>query len=348
MKTIRILVPGPPWTHPSLPNVAHYIGSTTPKSSPSNYLSAIQALIQAYREEFQAHVVDNTDLDDPRVADVIPLVVNTMGWTKGLGADLMSKIEDLIEPTHIVEVAAAQELGQPPSVHTQTRHRARIYVVESMSSSDKYSPADYRHLSTMSYFHAIFPIPSPGPRKQISAASWNTWPLCSQPPYEVDWAVALDKVTVTGTGSEDVVPAEILRVLNGAVVGLVECEPGTLDLEGTALQSELHIPYMQGSPCPAPSSSTCHGLALIRSVSSLSTHLHVLTPVPPYFFSKCRVLVKGELELPMWGMLDHRGNGGDVAGIQEGKVPFLQWDKGDGVGAERRRVRRNLMRRGQM
>ena len=78
--------------------------------------------------------------------------------------------------------------------------------------------------------------------------------------------------------------------------------------------------------------------------------MHVLTPLPPHLLAKCRIVVKGEMELPIWGMLDFRvdGESGSVAGVEKSKVPYLQWGKGEGIGGERRRVRRNLMRKGQM
>ena len=58
--------------------------------------------------------------------------------------------------------------------------------------------------------------------KQITATSWKTTlPLCSQLPYSVDWQVALDRIIIIGSGAEDVVPAELGCILNGALVCLV-------------------------------------------------------------------------------------------------------------------------------
>ena len=101
----------------------------------------------------------------------------------------------------------------------------------------------------------------------------------------------------------------------------------------------------------------------------------ILARAPP------RVLVKGELEMPVWGLfpfadgaldggsvLDEKGMGnaeykdktsglgtlygGGAKGDQEwsAELPFLQFGPraAGAAGAERRRVRRNLMRRGQM
>ncbi|KAI0059362.1 hypothetical protein BV25DRAFT_1860655 [Artomyces pyxidatus] len=340
---------GPPFTHPTLPHQAHYIGSTSPRSSPSHYLGAIHALMQTYLLDLQfaTSLVDVEESDHPeddRIADVIPLVVNMMGWTKGLGEDLSRKIEAVVEPTDIFELEVPVEATwpttqtEPFAAHSDEATIHRLEAIPPSAQATRFTAADHRTIALMSYFHAVFPSTPPRALQQVSAAAWNTaLPLCAVPPYEVDTNVALDRVVVTGPGSEDVAPTELLRVLNGAVVGLVHSEEASAG-EGTA--------YTQGAAAPDPISSTCVGLALVRGVSP--EHLHVLTPVPPHLLTTARVLVKGELELPVWGMLDFRTENGDVAGVDRARVPYLRWGKGEGVGAERRRVRRNLMRKGQM
>jgi polynucleotide 5'-hydroxyl-kinase GRC3/NOL9 len=243
-----------------------------------------------------------------------------MGWNKGLGADLTRQIQDMVEPTYVFEVEApAFESGWPPAALLPRNdtfvqpNNMKLNVLEPIAApilANNYSPADHRNLSILSYFHAIFPSFQPKTElQQISASSWDTaLPLCARPPYEVDWTQALDKVFLTGSGMEDVVPPEIERVLNGAIVGLVSCEADAIDVDPNP--SNQTIPFTQGASAISPSISTCRGLALVRSVSSNSAHLHVLTPLPSYLLAKCRVLVKGELELPVWGMLDFRSDGG--------------------------------------
>ncbi|KIM42620.1 hypothetical protein M413DRAFT_10152 [Hebeloma cylindrosporum] len=376
---------GPPFTHPTLPNYAHYVGSVTPRSSPSHYLDAVQALIQTYRLDVQNPALETSDNQDPRNADVIPIVVNTMGWTKGLGADLTQRIEIMLEPTDVFDIQAPvrdefpisippipngnmYSAYQPQSTDVMMdRSASRIHVLESISSYSSaagYNAADHRALSILSYFHARFPMDVvPGGFDQVTARSWDvSRPLCAVPPYQIDCTIAFDKIMLTGSGSEDVVEDEIARVLNGAVVAFVSCEPGTVE-RGTP--TSAGIPYTRQQGPPSPESSNCVGIGLIRGISppktddqgQVRTFLHMLTPLPHRLLASARVLVKGEMELPVWGMLDFRnfndGNGvhsGDVAGVPWDKVPFLQWGKApEGVmGAEKRRVRRNLMRRGQM
>ncbi|KAL1680276.1 hypothetical protein EV122DRAFT_288973 [Schizophyllum commune] len=328
---------GPPFTHPTLPYRAHYIGETTPKSSPAHYLAAIEALVETYRLDLQTPALDEDDEEDgdgendsdERITEHIPLIVNTMGWTKGLGGDLLRRVEDIVQPTHVLEFEAA--------------------------AAETFTAADHRTLSILSYFHAEFPEDAQnaeGPSlKQLTVQTWNTArPLVAQLPYEVDVAQAVDAVVLMGAGAEDVPRGEVARVLNGAVVGLVVSEGGVLDVEGedgSAEAPDAPIPYAQGASPPPPSTSHCVGLALVRGVSqTIPPILQLLTCVPPPLLGSARVLVKGSLELPIWGMLDWTDEE-RVAGVERERVPYLQWGKGDGIGAERRRVRRNLMRKAQ-
>ncbi|KAK1217414.1 Polynucleotide 5'-hydroxyl-kinase grc3 [Marasmius sp. AFHP31] len=354
---------GPPFTHPTIPIHAHYLGSFTPRSSPSHYISAIQSLAQTYQLDVR------TPYDDPD--ERIPLVVNIMGWSKGLGADLTKRIEEIIEPDRVFEFEVEgrgndggwypQKQRQDPSIPKHHLHILRPIESQAIDTATAYySAADHRLMSLLSYFHAVFPSspspPSPSSSlalllkdslRQITAQTWATsLPLLAQPPYEVDVEKAIETIYLIGAGSEDVVKEEINRVLNGAIVGLISSEINA----STSSQGESgpgNIPYVQNTPPPDPNTSRAHGLALIRGVSSEAgdtsgTRLHVLTPLPPDLLSTTKVLVKGEMEMPVWGLLDLRGGP-----PEETAKPFLQWGKGEGVGSEKRRVRRNLMRKSQ-
>ena len=392
---------GPPFTHPTLPVTAHYVGATSPRSSPSHYLAAIQATLEAYRLDvrvpsstFFPSDEDADDVDeDRRICDFIPLVINTMGWTKGLGADLNKKIEDMAQPTHVYEIEGDSSIseGQPwtldpttnPYPYPGSGREMKSHLLTAIPPSvlsTNYTAADHRALSILSYFYAIFSSPSylipqiqadnsllpalsnPG----LTALQWDTsLPLLAQPPYEVDSRV-FRSLVLSGAGSEDVIPTEVGMVLNAALVGLVSCQfDSEMDLgnipRGIA-DDEPTIPYIQGRAPPSPAMSSCLGIALIRSTSAAgcssgpspsdlqTLQMHILTPLPPSYLAQAKVVVKGEMELPIWGWLDHRVDTASVAGLDQGKMPYLQWGKGPegAVGSERRRVRRNLMRRGQM
>jgi len=232
--------------------------------------------------------------------------------------------------------------------------------VDNTGSSSRYTAADWRALSLMSYFHSSL---QPSPFTDIeSLLQWNaSSPLLAIKPYAVSPRLAFDSIVLSGPGSDDVVLSEIGRVLNGAIVAFVSCEPGSIDLLSPPphSQSECSIPYRQGAPLPDPRTSNCVGLGLIRGVSpdllspearrdgsTASEVLHIITPIPLAVLcdeSSCRCIVKGEIELPVWGMTDTRdGQGGLVDDI-----PYLQSRRSGAAGSDRRRVRRNIMRKSQ-
>ncbi|KAF5356521.1 hypothetical protein D9757_013522 [Collybiopsis confluens] len=419
---------GPPFTHPAIPTRAHFLGAFSPKSCPGHYVEAIGDLAGYWARELGA-------------VSTVPLVVNTMGWTKGLGGDLTKKIEDILfdslsevslefslshglseeesgpemhlygfdydatgdsiaaptdpqtwpnsesnlrTPSYSMFVGGnshnfAYSTRPASAIHSHRMETALTFVSSSTSGLPyassattgpltSFTPADHRSLNILSYFHATFPLfvlPSPNPNQtqfpDTIAMHWDTsLPLIARPPYEVDVNAAVDRVILLpGTGDEGaVVESEIERVLGGALVGLVKCEPGTLDVDPNSGERNLikstKIPYFPSTPSSfgspthqhlSPNTSCAYGLALVRNVAPGGSHLHVLTPLPASLLAQCgRVMVKGEMELPIWGMVDHRS----MARIEREKdIPFLQWDKGVGLGAEKRRVRRNLMRKNQ-
>lgn len=330
-----------------MPYASHFIGSTSPRHSPSHYIAAIQALVQTYKLDIQYSCSEyEAEEGDERKDDSVPLVVNTMGWMKGLGADLSLQVEEVIEPTHTFCVQSS--VGE-------TGNQVQNFEVEAIpanAQTARYSAVDWRTISLLSYFHSV---PSSAQHTncrrsdpRLPSCSWDTrLPLTAQRPYTIQPRKSLDNVVLVGAGTEDVVPSEIGRVLNGAVVALVSCQPSSMDVsEGERL------PYIQASPPPDPSVSNCIGLALIRAVSpslmldsttSEEDALQLLTPVPTslLYSAPPRCFVKGEIEIPVWAMLDHRDE-------SRNNIPYLQWSRGDALGAERRRVRRNLMRKAQM
>ncbi len=329
---------GPPFTHPTLPYQAHYIGADNPRSSPSHYLRAIQASVETYRLDLQyatPFVGIEDESEDDRITDAIPLVVNTMGWTKGLGIDLARRIEEMIQPTDIFtfDTSPLDGDGVDPD-------GPRIHVLEPVMPPSRFTAADHRALSLLSYFHAVLPNSAHlAPFQSVNASVWNTsLPLCAQPPYELTARLALDRIVLAGAGAEDIVRAELVHVLAGALVALVadaesiRCDDGEL--------------YTPGAPVPDPASSSCLGLALVRGVSSDGSKLQILTPIPPETLVNARILVMGELRLPIWGWLDFRSADGGQTGADD--VPFLRWGRSTGAGGQRRRVRRNIMRRAQM
>ncbi|TKY90308.1 hypothetical protein EX895_000306 [Sporisorium graminicola] len=90
---------GPGWCQPRVPVRAHFIGDVSPRDDPESYVAAAHDLIDFFRTHIQPGQ-PGEDGEPQRV----PLVINTQGWIKGLGADLAARIEPLLRPTHIFDV----------------------------------------------------------------------------------------------------------------------------------------------------------------------------------------------------------------------------------------------------
>lgn len=315
--------------------------------------------MQSYNVDIQFGDAQEPDLPDHRVSDLIPLVVNTMGWTKGLGADLMQKIVGITQPSDVFDFEAfltdewdqypMDELPLPLSVGNIPQLHA-IQPSLPHSGPTRFAPADSRHASILSYFHAKFPGHRTN-RSDLYAESWNTsLPLCAQAPYEVTIGVGFQSAVLIGPGAEDVAASEVSLVLNGAIVALVSQSSQDLPvLHGSPPDTALS--YMPGRPPPSPILSECLGLAFIRSLHidarsrPAASKLHILSPIPQFMLAHSHTLVKGSMEMPVWGLLEFRGEE-CVGGWEKQNIPYLRWGKSEGIGEARRRVRRNVMRHG--
>jgi polynucleotide 5'-hydroxyl-kinase GRC3/NOL9 len=300
-----------------------------------------------------------------------------MGWTKGLGADLNQQIVALVAPTHTFEFSPlpygdrSSPFQVTPSTAEATGCGSVRYLdpIESPLSA-YFTAADHRALNILSYFHSVFPT-TPDPRSAIVKA-WNPVHLLARPPYQVQWRTGLPGgLILSAPGAEDVVPEEVALALPGAIVALTT-EDADAALDEAPESQSRHNPmfnYTQGRPAPLPRTSHCLGLALIRGLStspysqpqpsdnpssapSAGAAVQILTPIPPVLLRQARTAVKGALELPIWGMVDASSKEDGMAGWPRARVPYLRWanvrDDAQPQGADRRRVRRNLMRKGQM
>ncbi|GAA5899984.1 polynucleotide 5'-hydroxyl-kinase [Sporobolomyces salmoneus] len=373
---------GPAFTHLSLPVSSQFLGSTSPASDPTSYMAAISALLAIYALQVEYPLLDEPVPSNPRrrhhyhsqnqprssgvgaggkVRERVPLVINTQGWVKGLGGDLLAKLKAESQPTHVCSFVSPYDSednggysdGQQPefvSVAAQEDNLPyRLFTLPAAPSNpleSKWTASDYRTLSFVSYFHSnLIDAPTDSSPSSLFPSTWNfSSPLIAQTPYSLDWKREAGQISsVHLLDGEDIPYENILHVLNGSLVAIVETSSSP---DAVPLPSTSSFPYDPTSTVPSPSVSRSLGLGLIRSINPSSTSLHLLTPIPPP--SSSISLVKGSLELPLALMLDHTASEAEreqgLKGVSWKDVPFLSVEEGEGAG--RRRVRRNLMRRG--
>ncbi|KAK8858722.1 hypothetical protein IAR55_002951 [Kwoniella newhampshirensis] len=361
---------GPPFSHPAVPFRGHYLGTYTPLTCPDEYIAAIRHLVEHYRYNMQHNDAEDTNSD--KIGSLVPLVVNTQGWVKGLGEDLLREIEAIAEASHIYAFTSPtheednrhQGPGWTQSPKWETSHTlppisttaSKTFTLDPAPVSPlqaRYTAADLRVLSTITYFHSslarvILPLSIQAGHfvtatKPVSTVSWDfSVPLAASPPWEVEYGLGkgIERVYLIGEGSDGVVENDLPIALNGSVVALMEFLDTPDDAEGKL--------YAQARPLPALDAVNFLGLAIVRAI----THekIHLLTPLSPSDLARCRALVKnGAIELPTPGMLDWTTGGVSEEGMAGKKwedVPFLDVSGVEVVAGERRRFRKNIMRKG--
>lgn len=309
---------GPPFTHTAISHIRrHNIGHNSPREDPPHYVASVADLVAA-------HTVNYPN---------VPLLINTCGWTKGIGLEVLqdilacSNLSDLVflgpGASSIREIMPSH-LGSPPIVFHE--------VPAAQTTNTRFSPRDLRMLHTMSYFH-----------HQPTTGNWDfTTPLTGLAPWVVPYTGAERGIEGIALLGDAIASDEIATAVEGTIVAIVlvdSCQ------QIPALTETASVPILPGR-MPL---LECKGLAVIRAIDAKKGEVHLLTPVAAEEMQQWEVegikivLVRGSLELPVWEMLMPGGAIGDGA-------PWLT--TGDGkrkrAGEAVWRVRRNVMRRGHL
>lgn len=313
---------GPAFTHlqPGTWQAAHFLGDTSPADDPAAYLAAVDSLVQTYADE----VAQNGT----------PLIVNTHGWVKGLGADLLLRIKELVRPTRTLSFAGADE---------EQWHAADMpLVLETAPPSPleaRWTAADLRTLNLASYFYSHENASTRETYWDFSSA------LVSRRPFVLPWSDTSKLRRVYLRGADGVQPHHVLHVLNGSIVAFVaSTSEETADAGGS-------LSYEDGEA--APVAIRCLGLGVVRGVDMQAGALHLLTPLSAQTLGNASpvALVRGTsgLELPVALAIDHTATSEERAlGVAETpwrEVPYLSTDGEGSLASGRRRIRRNVMRR---
>ncbi|KAJ3090066.1 Polynucleotide 5'-hydroxyl-kinase grc3 [Quaeritorhiza haematococci] len=373
---------GPPFTHLLLgisdfsPNQnssytvrSHYLGATSPRQDPNTYLRSIRDLYDTYRQI----VNENGSVDEP-----IPLVINTPGWIKGMGFDLLSHFLDYVRPTIVAcleagtpsfdaegnqslsaelksilgQMAMTNEFEEDADGEERSReswaHAAIVRVdgLEEKMMRLKFNAADHRNLATISYFSQLKPDPT------FPIFIRFTKDLAPNP----ELATATTSVTTMKPwwAFDEPITAWLPYCVpwKAVQVNFMHCET-LYALNGSLVALIANSSTMQQ---PAPEGSTCIGLGIVRSIDRTSPStsnegspesrddevvFHVVAPLPLDQVSQVNCFARGAgVEIPMPLL---------VSGYEttSAPLPYTTHLLAEGIGSIARRVRNNLQRRKQ-
>ncbi|KAI9031363.1 Pre-mRNA cleavage complex II protein Clp1-domain-containing protein [Hyaloraphidium curvatum] len=316
---------GPPFTHFARARRSLFVGSSSPDKDPDHYVDCLRTLVSAHQEQ-----------RSPEAA----LVVNTHGWVKGMGFDILMALVDLLSPTHVVDLRFDGDDTRnvsPVVLGVGVRGggcEAIALPAAGTAAGRRQHAAELRQVALTSYFHQT----SVSSLAAMTFASLDTleryWdfdvPVTVRRPLAVPWGLV-----AVGLIHAEVSERDILRAINGAVVALCEGMDGAADGE-VAASTVRHI------RSPVTTAHHVLGLGIVRAIDFASQTLHIVTPIQLNAARKCTLVLRSaDMEVPV--ELRIRG-----LGDQGQPVPYTMLMGDHGLaGAKEWKTRSNLARRSQ-
>lgn len=323
LSTVREPLLGPPFTHQCTPEHMIYYGQSSCESDLDRYLESLKSLWHRRSQSRET-----------------PIIINTMGWVKGFGFQLLVDMIRFFPVSHVVQLChggttqcpaltpeflrtahgchthpPAQtaldeftESHSPPQSYTHLLVQTEFQGVGRQGTSKHQRSNEHRELSLLAYLSQL-QSPDPGPVR----------PLHSLTPYQVPHtAVALGVIHC------DVVPSHMFYAANASLVGLCCLGEKVTSRGGPVLLSQPPI-------CP------CVGFGVLRGIDMARGLYFLLTPVDPSILRKVNCLLLGAISLPSCILTTQPGF--------EGETPYVTTDYSfDLTGAGKLRVFKGLMR----
>ncbi|ORZ08728.1 hypothetical protein BCR42DRAFT_335307 [Absidia repens] len=276
LHVVETPVLGPSFTHPHLKcRQSFFIGTTSARMDPTYYQQCIKQLLSKYRQESEEWTkIAHQDQDG---SFLLPLVVNTHGWTSGLGYDILLSLMENAKPTHVFGLMslAASGYGLEKNFPDDFAHKVMMFLPPHLPvkqqlmfltaptpTSELLEHHQHRQLMFLSYIYHN-PQVFCRRRQDTTTCSSSWWqvapPLIHRTPWTADWHEQIHGVWVL---YDDVPLSQLLYVLKGAIV------------------------------------------ALIGEIVPERHQFHVFTPLPTDRLGQVTRIVKGDLELPVFCMLD--------------------------------------------
>ncbi|XP_074831888.1 polynucleotide 5'-hydroxyl-kinase NOL9 isoform X3 [Carettochelys insculpta] len=327
---------GPPFTHQRMPHKMVYYGEASCDQDTERYIDTVKYVFNSYKKE-------------------VPLIINTMGWVKGVGLLLLTDIIRLLAPSHIVQISVEDFKDMPhftpeyvnlaAGLHTKGRLQGKCKSMDVSGMEDWKQYEGESDLYTSTPGHKLLCVqpefPGAGNAGEARVHSGilrdvailgylgqlqpletrSVLPLHSLIPYQVPFNSVALRVIHT-----DVVPTHIMYSVNASWVGLCRI------LDEVRCQTDGPILLTQTPVCD------CLGFGIIRGVDMERKLYHILTPVPPENLRLVNCLLLGNIAIPDCVFTNQQGT--------EGEIPYVTSEYNyDILGAGKLKMKKHLKRR---
>lgn len=260
------------------PERCYFFGDVSSKRDPQTYLNCVTAL----RDHYTKVLCFSSKNGSPSRSE-LPLIVNTPGWVKGIGYDLLVDILKCIGPTHVVKINISSRSKNLPAgaFWLEDDDDASVKLIEiSSARKDSYNRSVLvqkearliRELRLIAYFRRCFPSDM-----NVTTIKELAHALACHPPYQVP----MSSIKIRHLHCQ-VPNTEVLYSLNASIVGLA-----------------VNPEDLQSLP-------VCVGLGIVRGVDVSRNLLYVITPVPQSILESVDLLLQGFIQIPN-GLLQVQG-----------------------------------------
>ncbi|CAL5050719.1 unnamed protein product [Urochloa decumbens] len=242
-----------------------FFGDTSSKRDPEAYLNCLFQLYDYFVGKYRCNE-----------KEMLPLIVNTPGWVKGAGFDMLVEMLRYICPTIVVQIRITMESKNLPDgmfwLDGEQTGPKMISIYAAFHDASNRSllimkdSCGMRERRLVEYLKQCFPS-----NISVSTNKELAYALASLPPYQVPFS----DVTVAHLHCE-VLAGEIWHSLNATIVGLAV---------SSASDATRSIPY-------------CVGLGIIRGIDVQNGLLYIITPVPLERLQSVDLLQQGLIEIP--------------------------------------------------
>ncbi|XP_077370214.1 polynucleotide 5'-hydroxyl-kinase NOL9 [Festucalex cinctus] len=322
--TVREPLLGPPFTHQREPDHMVYYGESSCESDLSRYLESLKSL---WRRRSPSRET--------------PIVINTMGWVKGFGLQLLVDMLRFFPVSHVIQLAHGGDAQCPAltpeflrTAHGFQTHPPAQTALDEFTEGTQSPPLTYVHMSVLSNFNGAgcqgtAKHQRTNEQRELSLLAYLAQlqsadpgpvrPLHSLTPYQVPHTdVAL------GVVHFDVAPSDMFYAANSGLVGLCCLAEKVTSKGGPVLLSRAPI-------CP------CVGLGVLRGIDMARGFYFVLTPIDPAVLRKVNCLLLGATSWPACILT--------VQGDFQGELPYVTSDYSfDLTGAGKLRFFKGLQR----
>lgn len=275
---------GPPFTHLRTAEHMIYFGQTTCDSDATRYLDTLKALWRLRS-----------------VSQEAPVIINTLGWVKGLGLQLLVDIIRLFPVSHVVQISHNGP-AQCPTLTPEHMRSAQGFLTQppAQTALDEFmenhsTPRSYTHHPISAEFEGAGRVGrlkyqrSAGHRElavfaylsQLQSLDHGpTRPLHSLTPYQVPHSAV-----AVGVVHRDLQPSHMMYALNANLVALCCLGEKVISKGGPVLLSK------------APTCS-CVGFGIVRGIDMQRGLYFVLTPVEPSVLAQVNCFLLGKVLLP--------------------------------------------------